>query len=347
MTADNSFSLEQLKQALQRGQGVAAWALPGASTATIVAGPVHESLTLDEPGFIIRPFLPQDRPLIIHPEQMWELPHEQVPREGDELPWHYSQPNLRVLDKTAYQQWVQAAVEALRLSELEKVVMARVEQVDLPKHTNPWQLFLEMLENAPHAFVSLLSLPEKGTWAGMSPELLLSVQDGRLETRAVAGTQEEQDAFTPKEAEEQRWVRVHIRQCLETLGIPYQETEPGPVAAANLYHLVSSFGSPEAAKWHELLECLHPTPAVCGVPTEAALQFIVKNEGFSRQLYSGYLGPANMAGGTHLYVNLRCMQWLEDKALLYAGAGIVEGSLPESELEETEMKMLPLKKLLQ
>jgi isochorismate synthase len=91
-----------------------------------------------------------------------------------------------------------------------------------------------------------------------------------------------------------------------------------------------------------MLQLLHPTAAVCGMPLEPSLAFLKENEGYDREFYAGYLGPVNINNNTNLFVNLRCMKLLDKKALLFAGAGITIDSLPEKELEETEIKFSTL-----
>ena len=71
---------------------------------------------------------------------------------------------------------------------------------------------------------------------------------------------------------------------------------------------------------------------------EQSRDFLLKHENFDRSLYSGFLGPAEEKEA-HIYVNLRCMQLFEKEAILYAGAGVVQGSVPEKEWLETEEKM--------
>ena len=87
-----------------------------------------------------------------------------------------------------------------------------------------------------------------------------------------------------------------------------------------------------------MLELLHPTSAVCGMPKSQALQFITETETFDRSYYSGFLGPVNLAGSTDIFVNIRCMQLLPERAVLYSGAGITSESKPEKEWLETELK---------
>ena len=96
-----------------------------------------------------------------------------------------------------------------------------------------------------------------------------------------------------------------------------------------------------------MLDLLHPTSAVCGMPQEPALDFLRKHEEYDRAFYSGYLGPVNIENETNIFVNLRCMQLLSQKAILYAGAGVTIDSDPEKEWQETEMKLQTLLNVLQ
>jgi isochorismate synthase len=88
-----------------------------------------------------------------------------------------------------------------------------------------------------------------------------------------------------------------------------------------------------------MLQLLHPTSAVCGMPLDTSLEFLSRNEKYDRQFYAGYLGPVNFNNDTNIFVNLRCAQLLENKAVLYSGAGVTIDSTPEQEWAETEMKM--------
>jgi isochorismate synthase len=88
-----------------------------------------------------------------------------------------------------------------------------------------------------------------------------------------------------------------------------------------------------------MLQLLHPTSAVCGMPLETAVDFLKKNEAYDRQFYAGFLGPVNVNEDINIFVNLRCLQLTETHAILYAGAGITVDSIPEQEWQETEMKL--------
>ena len=96
----------------------------------------------------------------------------------------------------------------------------------------------------------------------------------------------------------------------------------------------------------QLISVLHPTPAVCGFPKLEAKKFILENENYNREYYSGFLGELNIHDATDLYVNLRCMQIKNNQIHLYIGGGITKDSIPEKEWIETANKAMTMKKIL-
>jgi isochorismate synthase len=152
-------------------------------------------------------------------------------------------------------------------------------------------------------------------------------------------------AWTQKEIEEQALVERYIISCFKKIRVrEYEEHGPKTVLAGSLMHLKSDFTvDMKAINFPSLgsvmLQLLHPTSAVCGMPLEPAVDFIRLYEGYDREFYSGYLGPVNFQNNTNIFVNLRCMQLLDKEAVLYAGAGVTIDSVPEAEWEETEMKL--------
>ncbi|WP_161887847.1 chorismate-binding protein [Pontibacter russatus] len=276
--------------------------------------------------------------------------------------WHISGPAFL----HAYQQedcftsGVAKAVQAIRAGEMEKVVLSRDYLEQLPSDFSPVAALEAMQQAYPRVFVSLVSIPGVGTWMGASPEILVSVNEEKVfHTVALAGTQPAvagesvaSAIWRQKEIEEQAMVERYILKCFKTLRLrDYTEVGPRTIIAGNLMHLRTDFkvdlkevDFPTLAS--DMLALLHPTSAVCGLPKEPALQFILENEGFDRSYYSGFLGPVNSATGTHLYVNLRCMELLEEEAILYAGAGITAESNPQKEWQETQHKMQTMRRIL-
>jgi isochorismate synthase len=244
------------------------------------------------------------------------------------------------------------ALEAIQAGRLVKIVPARSKSIALPEGFSPQHFFLRLCAYYPQAAITALVHPRWGTWLGASPELLLRQKDAALETMALAGTRVSSDgqppSFSPKEKAEQARVAEFIREQLEDHWLRYTQSPPQPVPAGPVWHLMSRFH----ARWHRsepalaLAQALHPTPAVCGLPRDAALAFLASEEGLDRRLYSGFwgpVGPREMA----LFVNLRCMELHGRGASLYAGAGVVEGSEPEAEWQETERKMDTLASFLE
>jgi isochorismate synthase len=127
-----------------------------------------------------------------------------------------------------------------------------------------------------------------------------------------------------------------------------EEDGPYTTQAANVLHLRSDFNFtlPEEARIGNLLRRLHPTPAVCGLPKEQTFDFIRRNESAPRRYYSGFTGPLNLNGDTHLFVSLRCMQIAADGYRLYAGGGLLRDSDEEQEWRETESKLEAMKRLI-
>ena len=254
--------------------------------------------------------------------------------------------------RSRYQQIVENALQDIQAGRFQKVVPAVQRQVKLGNDFSCLDTFYKLCSSYPTAFVSLVSAPEIGTWLGASPEALIEVDRSKIFTTvAVAGTQAcqpgvslQEVAWRQKEIEEQALVSRYIINCFKKIRLrEFEEVGPKTVVAGNLLHLKTTYTvDMEETKFPLLgsvmLDLLHPTSAVCGMPMNTALEFLHENESFDRELFSGYLGPVNIREETHLFVNLRCMQIQPKNALLYAGAGVTEDSIPEKEWLETQLK---------
>jgi isochorismate synthase len=256
---------------------------------------------------------------------------------------------------------VKDAIQEIEKGSFEKVVPSRRKVVTLSERFDIAAAFSRLCKAYPQAFVSLVSSPESGTWIGATPEELVRLEDKAIfRTVAVAGTQPYHEginprkvAWTHKEIEEQALVERYIISCFKKIRLrEYEEHGPKTMVAGNLMHLRSDFtvdlketNFPQLGSI--MLRLLHPTSAVCGMPMEAAYQFLRQREGYDRGFYSGYLGPVNVDNNTDIFVNLRCMQLLPGKGIVYAGAGVTVDSVPEQEWEETEMKMNTLLRVIQ
>lgn len=246
---------------------------------------------------------------------------------------------------------VEKGIEAIQSGKLKKIVPAKVKRLALTEDFNLIHSIHRLLESYPNAFINFFHIPTIGTWLGASPETLIQTKGKEFFTMSLAGTQKAQGdnplkhaAWTQKEIEEQALVSRYIVDCFKKIRLrEYSEQGPKTVLAGNLLHLRSDFTvDMEATNFPQLgsvmLQLLHPTSAVCGMPRKEAFEFLRVHEQFNRSLFAGFMGPVNMEGETRIFVNLRTARLLEKQALLYAGAGVTEDSNPEKEWEETEMK---------
>jgi isochorismate synthase len=232
---------------------------------------------------------------------------------------------------------------------LEKVVLANKKEIIL-KNFNAIEYFRKIELAYKNAFVYLLSCPQMGVWIGATPEPLLTTNDSVHKTIALAGTilKDGEQTFGTKEWHEQNIVEVFIENKLKDNKIEYSKNGPFPHESAKLVHLKTEYTFNAQAtndRIFPLLEDLNPTPATAGIPKETAINFINKNEGFDRQLYTGFLG-LQKEDNLNLYVNLRCMQYANDQLTLYAGAGITIDSIATNEWLETQNKMKTLESYL-
>lgn len=246
---------------------------------------------------------------------------------------------------------VHNAIDFIRSTGIAKVVVSRTASLPLPETFDPVTTFLSLCERYPHAFVSLVAIPGVGVWLGATPEVLLTLDDSGLTTMALAGTQRqppdqslENVCWGRKETIEQEMVGAYVRSFFADAGVTnVQEQGPHTIAAGSVVHLQTIFrvDLPESERLllaNRVLNELHPTSAVCGMPKHQALEFILAHEGYDRSFYSGFLGPVHIHGQSSLYVNLRCMQLGADQAHLYVGAGITAESDPAAEWRETALK---------
>lgn len=234
----------------------------------------------------------------------------------------------------------------------QKIVPSRTHAIELPGTFDVIEAHQKLRATYPQALISYVSVPGIGNWLGASPEVLVSIEDNSVfRTVALAGTQAytpgtelRSVAWTQKEIEEQALVERYIISCFKKVRLrEYDELGPRTAVAGNLMHLKSEFTvDMKATNFPQIgtvmLDLLHPTSAVCGMPLEPSLEFLKRHECYDRGFYAGYLGPVNVQNNIDLFVNIRCMQICQTKGILYAGAGVTIDSDPQKEWEETEMK---------
>jgi menaquinone-specific isochorismate synthase len=253
---------------------------------------------------------------------------------------------------------VDALTGAISSGRLRKAVLARAAR--LPGRADGADLLAHLVQRRPRAFRFLVQPSADAAFVGATPELLYRRRGRAIESEAVAGTRprgSEPGAddrlgrelrASSKDAEEQLLVHEHIVSGLgplcETLDA---EPEPRLLKLESVQHLRSRVRGRlrEGVSDADVLAALHPTPAVCGFPTEEALPLLRELERFDRGLYGGVVGMLT-GDEAELAVAIRSALALPDEVRLFAGSGIVAGSRPKAEWAETELKLRAVAALL-
>ncbi|MDO4691637.1 MAG: isochorismate synthase [Porphyromonadaceae bacterium] len=343
---------EELEQIIRNKAGLFAYCSPGTYIPRLFLFAPDEIQTCSswasiphDRGFLIAPFaLSTSTPIIF-------LPLE----DKDDLAEDYAWPRVceaiesRPLSSEpteGYCRAFDAFSGALASGDFEKLVLARQKRSIEEGAIDPIATFISAIRLYPDAYTYMLYTPTTGLWLGSTPELLISGERNSWQTMALAGTLpasaiDGDEGWSGKNIREQALVTSYVCDRLSSLGIYAHRGRPYTIGAGQLVHLRTdiSFSTEGHSSIGELVECLHPTPAVCGLPKEEAMQFILDHEPEGRSYYSGCLGIIDPEGTTALYVNLRCLRIEDGVARLYAGGGLLPSSTLQDEWLETERKM--------
>ena len=334
----------------------ALYRLPHADQYTQIEGETCEYLSCtqlnSQSGFVVAPFeVKEEQPIVlIRPDKVTSHPSP-LTSHPSHLTSHLSPlTSSYSIDFANYH-------SQLLQGTFRKIVLARQADETTLQPIDPVELFHCACQLYPRMFIALVYTPQSGTWLTATPEILLEGSGCDWRTIALAGTMRLEDGqldgegenttWSTKNIEEQRVVATYIAQCLEQFANDFREEGPRTVRAANLVHLRSdfTFTLPSDDRIGDLLQQLHPTPAVCGLPKREAFQFIIRNEYSPRRYYSGFMGPLQIPS-THLYVSLRCMNIEGNIYHLYAGGGLLRDSTLEQEWQETEAKLETMRRCL-
>ena len=255
--------------------------------------------------------------------------------------------------------WLEMVGEALQLieqGELGKVVLARQLRVSAQRPIDMQQVLGRLASAYPGCMLFAVGVGP-ATFLGATPELLVELAKGQVSATSLAGsaprgaTAEQDDLFARTLLREDKDLREHayvvdaVRQALDGLctGTTWDE-RPSVTKLETVQHLATTFRAIASPERHllDLAERLHPTPAVGGTPQHRARQVIRELEQADRGWYAGPVGRLDSSGDGELGVAIRSGLVEGSQALLYAGAGIVNGSDPQQEWAETELKLAPL-----
>ena len=309
-------------------------------------------------GFIFAPFheTRECPTLLIRPDihaKGWndiDLASERISKHSPALEMPDHEENTDISGERLYERNFLSVMSEISQGNVEKIVLAHCQKETGEHHL--WgreaDVFLNALASQPNTMVSLVHTRQSGRWTGCTPELLLWHEGDAWSTMALAGTRTQEDGdWDRKNQLEQEVVTRYIRATLQSLGAEVEEGRITTMHAAALMHIRTDirfrFNTPPHPL--QVARALHPTPAVCGFPKEAALRHILRQEGESRRYFAGFLGTLSENGQAHLFVNLRCAQIDPHATCYHAGGGITALSQLPKEQQEIERKMNVLKRL--
>ena len=259
----------------------------------------------------------------------------------------------KISHSPCFSEWKKNVEHVLSLKQVEKIVLARQTQFTT---TSPWPLLQALEKKAEAATCFAFQFSKECTFLGATPETLFQRKKNVVFSEAVAGTRPrgpdedtlaEELKSSVKETREFTYVKQFIEKALLPLSIQFDWQEDRILRTTALQHLYNKavvILAPDCTD-RKLLEALHPTPAVCGTPTQEALKLVNLLEPFQRGWYSGAIGwlgteEANIAVGIRsALVTNSCVK-------VFAGAGIVQGSNPLQEWEELEAKIAAFCRIL-
>lgn len=300
----------------------------------------------DEPGSVV-----------IIPETVLEVTREgsrTLTGDRDHIPQaeaHFAMPSGRVSadDLDSWRSAMDLALQSIARGEVEKVVLSRtVEMVfegDVPVH----HVARELVDSQGSSHTFLID-----GLVGSSPELLVSKHGPAVRSVSLAGSADRTDPSASASLNSQKMAVEHglAADSVEDSLLPFctrLERKPSRVETfADIQHLATGFEGEAVIGTHvaDLVAALHPTAAVAGTPTKAAVELIREIEAHGRGRYAGPVGWMDAQGDGEFAIALRCGEISGRRVTLYTGVGLVDGSDPEAELEETRIKLLPMLRAL-
>ncbi len=253
-----------------------------------------------------------------------------------------------------WQAKTEQARKDIERGELQKVVLARSACGQTPSGgtLNAFATALQLRKQQRCCTCFAWSEGGRGVFVGATPEVLVRVLDGRLQTVALAGTARSGQPLerSTKDRHEQELVRTMISQALAEVADDVSVAqEPEVIELSDVCHLETRFSATllPSASIFSALRVLHPTPAVGGWPTAAAAAWREQYEQLQRGWYAAPLGWLDSRGNGTFVVAIRSALLRGDQAVAFAGCGLVQGSVCEEEWQESVLKLQPIRRALE
>lgn len=264
--------------------------------------------------------------------------------------------DLSLEGRERYEALVHSTVNRIEAGRLDKAVVARPATRRAPpgSHFDPVAVLRALRDGHPRALCFAVGRDDE-VFVGASPETLVAMRAGALSTQAVAGTTRADDdadgrrlRASVKDDHEHALVVQSIEQALAPLCHRLQIGSRRLARAGDVHHIVTPI---EAAPRPETtvldaVAALHPTAALCGTPRQAAAAWLADREGFDRGWYGAPIGWLGSDGDGVFAVAIRSALVSPRRATAFVGAGIVRGSSPRAEWDETDAKLGPLRRAI-
>lgn len=310
---------------------------------------LFKTVDYSEDGYVFAPYHNRKSAILFPENQTYQetfnVTHKDVRHSEDHVENSQS-------EKSTHEVIVAQAIKQINKGILKKVVVTRCKEKAL-KSVEITSIFKNLEAKYKNACCYCWFHPKVGLWLGATPERFLSLNYKTLQTMSLAGTQSYKPnssiVWSNKELEEQQIVTNFIAEKLLKVTENIEIDETKTVRAGMLVHLQTKIQASitEDVTLKSLIDTLHPTPAVCGMPREDAQKFISTFEDYDREYYTGFFGKiSDSSRSASLFVNLRCMQLKKQTALIYVGGGITSDSIPEKEFLETSKKAQTLLSIL-
>ncbi|WP_146548929.1 MULTISPECIES: isochorismate synthase [Rummeliibacillus] len=303
------------------------------------------------------PFDTTKRPVLIVPQETLVLERENISEDLLDLPYILDVKKIKqVPSAKTYEEMVQQSIHRIRETKLEKVVLARTLQISTSDRVDLPPLIESLAKTNTSGYTFAINTGEKeiNTLVGASPELLIRKKGNTIIANPLAGSRKrthdkDEDARlaasllnSEKDLHEHKvvvdMVCRELNPFFKTIQAPDQ---PSILYTDSMIHLSTTISGelkdPQTTSL-TIASALHPTPAVCGEPREEAFQLIHEIEPFDRKFFAGIVGYMEANGDGEWIVTIRCAQVKENQITIYAGAGIVESSVPQEERAETGAK---------
>lgn len=248
--------------------------------------------------------------------------------------------NLYIAEtKDEYLENLKQVIEVINENHLPKLVYSRRKIITGFRSIHLKKSFKNLCDSYPNAF-RYIFISEEQAWMGAFSEVLgkFNKRTHDFETMSLAGTLPVSENWSEKEIEEQKPVTEYIRSILKNYSDNLEESSTYDHISGNIKHLRTDFRAKiQPENLDAIIQHLHPTPAVCGIPKDFCKEKIRELEKFPRELYAGYI-KIETEESILYFVNLRCCKLYQNAVHLFVGGGITAQSSPEKEWRETELK---------